>query len=104
MTLPRFERRSPAGKLDRAFRRAFGSYGVAAHHYGVCLRTLWRWRQAKPLPPDEVLKDLGKRLQQLAEEVSVDKTDVKYLRGLPRPQRPLSGACAHYVRKPAKRW
>jgi hypothetical protein len=99
VTSPRFEPRSPRGPLDSVFKVAFGTYGVAARHFGVTRTTLLRWRRQKPSPPRWVLDALTGPIQKKVEEAHAAQFELNILlKQPPKPPRKLSGCCARYER------
>jgi hypothetical protein len=100
VTPSRFERRLPRGRLDLAFRVAFGTTGAAARYLHVSRMTIWRWRHGHYIPDwvAEVLTELVNK--KVAEAHDAEQGLRFYCQEPPKPVRPLSGCCAGYMRKP----
>jgi hypothetical protein len=94
-----FERRSPRGELEDAFKFAFGTFGKAARHFDVTPRTIARWARLFPFPPSHVLDVLSDRVQKKIGRGGEIRMELNLIiQRPPRPPRKLSGCCARYER------
>jgi hypothetical protein len=99
VTPSRFERRLPPGRLEEPFKKAYGTFGKAAHRLGVTRQTIARWARLTPPPPRLVAETMKALLQRNVEAAHEAQNELNYyLAESHRPPRKLSGCCARFER------